>query len=141
MKDVLIEELWKIQKKEGFISEESVRILSKKTGIPASRIYGVLTFYSMFHTKKQGKYIIEICNSPSCYLNGSIPLIEFLEKELKIKSGDTTKDGMFSLHITSCLGLCNESPAMLINKKPYTRLTKKKIREILKKCRYSEKQD
>ncbi len=138
---MLIEELWKIQKKEGFISEESIRNLNRKTGIPVSRIYGVLTFYSMFHTKKQGKYIIEICNSPSCYLNGSVTLIEFLEKELKIKSGDTTQDGMFSLHITSCLGLCNESPAMLINKKPYTRLTKKKIREILKKCRYSEKQD
>lgn len=128
-------EIRKIQEKNKFISEKELKKLSKKTGIALTNLYGTATFYSMFHTQKQGKYKIEVCNSPSCYLNGSIDLIKFLIKKLKIKSGETTKDGKFSLHIVSCIGCCNEPPAMLINKIPYTNLTKKKIEEVLKKCK------
>ena len=135
MPDLLITELRKIQKKDGYISEKAIKRLNKKTGIPLSRIYGVATFYAKLHTTPQGKYVIEICNSPSCYLNGAINLIKFLEKKLGIKSGQTSKDGKFSLHISSCIGCCNEAPAMLINGKPYTKLTKTKVEEILKKCK------
>lgn len=132
---ILLNELRKIQKKKGYISEESIKKLNKKTGIPLSGIYGVATFYSKLYTKPQGRYVIEICNSPSCYLNGSLNLIKFLGKRLKIKSGETTKNKKFSMHICSCIGCCNESPAMLINGKIHTKLTKEKIDEILRKCR------
>ena len=135
MPDLLITELRKIQKRDGYISEKAIKQLNKKTGIPLSKIWAVATFYSKLHTKPQGKYIIEICNSLSCYINGSINLIKFLEKELKIKSDQTTKDKKFSLHISSCIGCCNEAPAMLINDQIYTNLTKEKIESILKKCR------
>ncbi len=135
MPDLLLAELRKIQKKQGYISESAIKKLNKKTGIPLSRIYGVATFYAKLHTKPQGKYVIEICNSPSCYLNGSLNLIKFLEKKLKIKSRQTTKNGKFSLHICSCIGCCNKAPAMLINGKPYTNLTKEKIETILRKCK------
>jgi NADH-quinone oxidoreductase subunit E len=135
MPEILLTELRKIQKKDGYISEEAIKKLNKKTGVPLSRIYGVATFYAMLHTRPQGKYVIEICNSPSCYLNGSLNLIKFLEKKLKIKSGQTTKDKKFSLHICSCIGCCDNPPAMLINKKLYTGLTKDKIDAILKKCK------
>ena len=130
---ILLNELRKIQKKHGYISEESIKKLNKKTDIPLSRIYGTATFYAMLHTKPQGKYVIEICNSPSCYLNGSLNIIKYIEKKLKIKSGQTTKDKKFSLHIGSCIGCCNKAPAMLLNKKPITNLTKEKIDQILKK--------
>jgi len=132
---ILLNELRKIQKKHGYISEKSLRELNKKTGIPLSKLYGTATFYAKLYTKPQGKYVIEICNSPSCYLNNSIDVIKYLEKKLKIKSGQTTKDKLFSLHICSCIGCCNEPPAMLINNKPYTNLTKEKIDIILKKCK------
>ena len=84
---------------------------------------------------KQGKYVIEICDSPSCYVNGSINIIKYLIKKLGIKSGGTTKDGKFSLHICSCIGCCDKAPAMKINKKVYGNLTKEKIDEILRKCK------
>ncbi|MBW2977801.1 NAD(P)H-dependent oxidoreductase subunit E [Candidatus Woesearchaeota archaeon] len=135
MSEPLLTTLRKIQKKDGHISEKAIREINKKTGIPLSVIYGTATFYAKLHTQKQGKYIIEICNSPSCYLNGSLNLIKFLVKKLKIKSGQTTKDKKFSLHICSCIGCCNEPPAMLINGKPYTNLTKEKIESILKKLK------
>ena len=135
MPEPLLTTLRKIQKKDGYISEKAIREINKKTGIPLSVIYGTATFYAKLHTQKQGKYIIEICNSPSCYLNGSLNLIKFLEKKLKIKSGETTKDKKFSLHICSCIGCCNEAPAMLINGKPYTNLSKEKIESILNKLK------
>ncbi|MCK5630795.1 MAG: NADH-quinone oxidoreductase subunit NuoE [Nanoarchaeota archaeon] len=134
-KKLLLPILTEVQDKYGYISESLVRQLSKKTKIPMAEIYGVATFYSFFSTKPQGKNIIHICNSPSCYLNGSLDLIKFLEKELGIKSGETTDDKRFSLHIGSCIGCCDKAPAMLVNGKLYSDLTEKKLREIIKKCR------
>lgn len=131
----LLTELRKIQKRKGFVSEESIKELSKKTKIPVSKIYSVATFYSKIHTKSTGKNIIEICDSPSCYLNGSLKLINYLEKKIGIKSGETTRDKKFSLFICSCIGCCDGAPAMLLNDKPYKNLTKKKIDEILRKCK------
>ena len=136
MTDLLLPLLRNIQKKKRYISEKDMKKLSKKTGIPIVKIYATATFYSMLHTKKQGKYIIEICDSPSCYVNGSIDLIKFIEKKLKIKSGETTKDGKFSLHICSCIGCCDQAPAMKVNKKVYGNLTKKMVEELLDKCKF-----
>ncbi len=135
MEDLLLPLLRRSQEKEGFVSEEAVKSISKKTGIPASRVYAAMTFYSMLHARKQGKYIIEICNSPSCYLNGSLDIIRFIEKKLGIKSGQTTKDGMFSLHICSCIGCCYKPPSMRINSRVYGNLTRKRVEEILDRCR------
>ncbi|MBD3313328.1 NADH-quinone oxidoreductase subunit E [Candidatus Woesearchaeota archaeon] len=135
MKELLLPLLKKSQKKEGCISEKAVKEISKKTGIPVSRVYGAATFYAMLHTSKQGRYVIEICNSPSCYLNGSLDMIKYLEKKLNIKSGQTTEDNRFSMHIGSCIGCCNMAPAMRINSKVYSKLTEKKIDDILKKCK------
>lgn len=131
----LLPKLEKEQEKNSWISEEALKRISKETGIPISRVYATATFYAHLHLEKQGKYVIEICNSPSCYLNGSIDMIKFIEKELKIKSGQTSKDGKFSLHIGSCIGCCDKAPAMMINKKVHGNLTKEKIKEILEKCK------
>lgn len=133
MRELLLPLIKKIQKKEGYVSEEAMKKLAVKTGIPIVKIYAAATFYAMIHTSKQGKYIIEICNSPSCYLNGSLDIIKYLEKKLGIKSGQTK--GKFSLHICSCIGCCDEAPAMKINDKVYGNLTKAKIDSILRKCK------
>ena len=133
--DLLLPRLKAIQEKEGYISEKSMKELSKELKIPISRIYGVATFYAMLHTKKQGKHIIEICNSPSCHVNGSNKLISYIEKELGVRLGNTTPDGNFSFYATSCIGCCDEAPAMLIDGKAYTNLDEKKVKEILEKCR------
>lgn len=123
------------QRKKGWISEKSLKKISKDTGIHISRVYAAASFYAHLHLEKQGKYIIEICNSPGCYLNGSLNIIKMIEKKLKIKSGETTKDGKFSLHISSCIGCCNMAPAMMINKEVYGNLTKNKIEKIINEIR------
>ena len=128
----LLGELRAIQDRKGYVSEKEMKKLSSKLKIPISKIYGAATFYAQIHVKPQGKKVIEICNSPSCYINGSMNIIKYLEKKLGIKSGQTTKDGKFSLHICSCIGCCDSAPAMKIGKKIYGKLTKKKIDEIIK---------
>jgi len=128
---LLLPMLQAIQAKFGYVSEANAHYLSRKTGIPFSKIYGVITFYEMLYTEPKGKYIIRICNSPSCYLNGSLKLIEFLESLLKIKSGETTKNKKVSLEIVSCLGCCDKAPAMIINGKVYGKLDEKKIKKII----------
>lgn len=136
MKDLLLKRLRDIQKDQGYISQDSMKRLSKELNLPISRIYATTTFYSQLKTTPQGKYVIEICNSPSCYLNGSLDIIKHIEKKLNIRSGQTTKDKIFSLHICSCIGCCDKAPAIKINSKVYGNLTKKKIDNILDKlCR------
>jgi NADH-quinone oxidoreductase subunit E len=105
--------------------------ISTERQIPISRIYGVVKFYTMFRTEPQGKYIIELCGSPTCVLNESREIEKFLEKELNIKIGETTKDKMFSVYKTSCIGCCDEPPAMLLNGKPITKLTLERVKKLL----------
>jgi len=116
--ELLLPILKKEQKKRGFVSEEAIKRISLKTKIPVSRIYGVLTFYEMFKTKPDK--VITVCNSPSCYLNGSFDLIQYLEKN------------KFKVKKISCIGCCDKAPAMLYQGKPYVNLTKEKLKEILK---------
>ncbi|MFA5108853.1 MAG: NAD(P)H-dependent oxidoreductase subunit E [Candidatus Micrarchaeia archaeon] len=137
-REILLNILHEAQNKHGYLSEDVLKELSVSHNIPISQLYSVATFYTMFRTKPQGKYVIHICGSPSCVLNNATTLANFLQKELKIKIGETTKDNLFSLYKTSCIGCCNEAPAMLINAQPYTKLTEKSIREILNNLKSSK---
>lgn len=127
--------LEEIQKEYGYLSESALKQLSKKLGMPLSKIYGVATFYFIFDTKKRGKNIIRVCNSPSCHINGSLNVLKFLEKQLKIGPGETTKNKKFSLELTSCIGCCDKPPAMMVNAKVYCDLTEEKIKKILSKIK------
>jgi NADH-quinone oxidoreductase subunit E len=129
--DILLNIFHKEQDKKGYISIEALKKISSKYNIPISRLYGVVKFYTMFRTEPQGKYILELCGSPTCVLNESRDIERFIEKELKIKIGETTKDKLFSVYKTSCIGCCNEPPAMLLNGKPITNITLPKIKKLL----------
>ena len=125
--------LEKIQKRYGCLPEKELKKLSIKLGMPLSEIFGVASFYAHLELKARGKNIIRVCNNPSCYVNGSMNIIHLIEKELKIKSGQTTKDKKFYLEIGSCIGCCDKPPAMMINDKVFDSLTKDKVKKILKK--------
>ena len=128
---ILLNILHEVQDREGYLSEKNLREISEKYDVPISKLYSVVTFYTMLKIQKQGKYIIELCGSPSCVLNKSREIEKFLEKELKIEIGETSEDKLFSVYKTSCIGCCDEAPAMLINGEPYTKLTVERVREIL----------
>jgi NADH-quinone oxidoreductase subunit E len=134
-KEILLNILNEVQDRNGYLSFSSLKKISEEQKIPLSKLYGVVKFYTMFKTEKQGKYVIELCGSPSCVLNKSRDIEKFLERELKIDIGSTTKDGLFSVYKVSCIGCCNEAPAMLVNGVPYTSLTVKRVRDLINNFR------
>jgi NADH:ubiquinone oxidoreductase subunit E len=134
-KRLLLQVLEETQKEYGYLPKPALKHISKKLNIPLSKVYGTATFYFLFEVKRRGKYLIRVCNSPPCYINGSLNILEFLKKELKIDVCETTKNKKFSLELTSCIGCCDEAPAMMINDKVYCNLTEEKIKKILKKLK------
>jgi len=132
---LLMNILHEAQEKHGYISEQMLKQISVEQNIPISRLYGVAKFYSMFHTEPQGRYVVEVCGSPSCVLNNGVQIEKFLEEEIGVKIGKTSEDGMFSLYKTSCIGCCDEAPAIRINGQPHTKMTAERVQVLLKKLR------
>lgn len=118
-------------KNDNFISEDEVKVVADELDISESRVYSIITFYSLFSTKPRGKYVIQVCNDVPCYVNNSLDIIRELEDHLKIKLGNTTSDGIFTLENTSCIGCCEMSPAIRIGEELYGNLTPEKISEII----------
>ena len=106
--------------------------------IAPADIFSTLTFYEMFTTKKEPKYTIKVCNSICCYLKNSNSLIEVIKEELGIDVGETTPDGLFTLKVVGCLGLCEKAPSMLINDKEYVNLDEEKVRKIIRELKEGE---
>jgi NADH-quinone oxidoreductase subunit E len=136
-KDNLIYILHEIQDNhpQHYISEEAVTEVSTYMGIPVNHIYGVLTFYTMYSTKPRGKNIIRLCESPPCYLKGSDNILRKLATELQVKPGETTADGLFTLELAACLGICGNAPVMMINQDVYGDLTDSRAVEIINKIK------
>lgn len=117
----------------GYIPEEAMDWLSKKLDIPASKLYGVATFYAMYRFQPGGKHLIKLCRSVSCMLMGANSLIDFLKDKYGLEEGSTSPDGRFSLMMTECIGGCDTAPAMLIDDDFYGNITLEKIEDILKR--------
>ena len=132
---ILLNILWKAQEEHGYLSEYVLKQISIEQDIPIAKLYGVAKFYTMLRTEPQGKIIIEFCGSPSCVLNNSQTVEEALKQEIGARTGETSKDNLFTLYKTSCIGCCDEAPAMLVNGKPYTKLTPERIKSIIAKLR------
>jgi NADH-quinone oxidoreductase subunit F len=110
---------------------EALQLVSRSFDLPYPYLYGVLSFYTMFATQPRGKYLIRLCESPPCHIMGAESLKEMLEQELGVHPGETTGDGLFTLELTACLGVCEISPAMQINEVVHGRLTADKVKQIL----------
>lgn len=127
--------LQKIQEDNGFVSEAAVIKLSKEMSIPSIRLFGVLSFYSQFKLKPPGKNHICVCRGTACHVKKSGEILKALEEQLKIKNGETSKDGLFSLEAVNCIGACAKAPALMINKKVYGEFDKIKAKNLVNKLR------
>lgn len=128
----LLPALYIIQDEFGWIPPEAVKQLAKVLDTTPNKIYGLLTFYTMFNTEPVGKYHIQVCRNVSCSLLGAKHIIDYLSKKLKIQPGETTKDKKFTLSLVECLGSCDTAPVMMINDKYFENLDKKTVDSILK---------
>ena len=120
-----------IQEEYGYIPLEVQEIVSAKTGISVAEIYGVVTFYSFFSLKPKGKYVIGCCLGTACYVKGAGQVIDKFSEVLKIKPGETTEDGLFTIDALRCIGACGIAPAVSINGKVYPKVQIKDIPGIV----------
>jgi NADH-quinone oxidoreductase E subunit len=130
-REAIMEMLTDVNRELGYIPEEAIRAVAAAVGVSNAEIYSVLSFYSFFSTEPRGRNIVRLCKTISCEMNGSKDILAALEKELGIKAGETTPDKRVTLETTSCIGLCDEGPAMLVNDTPHTRLTPEEARRIV----------
>jgi NADH:ubiquinone oxidoreductase subunit E len=132
-KDNLIQVMLELQSISGTNSlpHEWVAFVAEKLDMPISKVYSVITFYSMFGTVPRGKYLVEVCKSGPCHVTGAKNVLQLLEEKLAIKPGETTEDGMFTLIQSSCFGACDIAPAIKIGEKVYGNLTSEKLTEIV----------
>ena len=127
----LINILHEAKSMHGYLPEEMQRIIARKLGIPVSKVYGVVTFYSFFTMTPKGRHPISVCLGTACYVRGSEPLLEEIKRTLNIEVGQTTPDGKFSLDCLRCVGACGLAPVVTIGDKVYGRLQPKDIKTIL----------
>ena len=119
----------------GYLPEKVQNYIAKELDIPVSDIYGVATFYAQFNLEPKGQYIISVCMGTACNVKGSQQVLDKLEEVLEIPAGRTTKDGMFTLNATRCLGACGLAPVIMVNDDVYGRLTPDQIPDIIAKYR------
>ncbi len=131
--DNIITVLQEIQNEFGYIQEEIVSWFSKRSNIPASKYYGVITFYSQFHQNPRGKNIVTVCCGTVCHVKGASRVISKVRDDLKLKEDqNTTRDMLFTLERVNCVGACSIAPVVLINEKVLGKVTPSKMVKSLK---------
>jgi len=112
---ILVQTLQKIQEDKGYLPEDELRKLSRNLGIALSEIYSVASFYKMFHFKPRGKKVVRVCLGTACYVRGSKKVLNVLESEFNIRSGETADDLSMTLETVGCVGCCGLAPVATIN--------------------------
>jgi len=127
----LIPALKEAQDLYGYLPVEVQRRLAEGLNIPASHIYGVVTFYSFFTILPRGRHTIRLCLGTACYVKGSKEILENFQRAIGINVGETTADGRFSLEAVRCLGACGLAPVFLVGEDTHGNITPKDAVSIL----------
>ena len=131
----LIPLLQEVQKAEGFLSRETMMKVGTHLDLPASKVFGVATFYNQFRFAPVGTFHVQVCRGTACHVKGSKSVVDALRRTLKVEPGQTTKDGAFSLEVVACLGACGLAPVVAINGEFHGGVTSDKVQKLVAKCR------
>ncbi len=129
----LIALLQRAQGEYGYLPEPVVREISRLTGVPTSRIFGIITFYAQFSTVPSGRHKICVCHGTACHVAGASRITEALEQELDVADGGTSADLEFGLDSVACMGACSQSPVMRIDDETYGNLTPDQTRKVVRR--------
>ena len=133
--DQLIPLLQEAQEACGFLSRDAILAIAAHIDVPASRIYGVATFYNQFRFHPRGRVHIQVCRGTACHVKGSKLVLEALEKALKVREGETTPDGVFSYETLACIGACGLAPAIMVNGELRAKVVPESVPALLKEYR------
>jgi len=134
----LIPVLHEAQELYGYLPLSVQKKIAEGLNVSLAEVYGVVTFYAQFYLNPKGKYRINVCLGTACYVKGSGAIFDKLSEILKIKGGECTPDGLFSLDACRCVGACGLAPVIMINDDVYGRLTVDDIPGIIQKYRDME---
>lgn len=137
----LIPILQDLQDVDGYLSEESVVQVGKYINMPTSKIFGVATFYNQFRFSPLGKYHIQVCRGTACHVLGSATVLDEIEKNIGVPSGNTSRDGVFSLEVVACIGACGLAPVIAINGNFHAKVTGETIKGILDNYRNQQEDE
>ena len=134
-RELAVDVMFAIQDHYGYLTDEGVQETAGLLDMSALEVEQLATFYTFIYREPVGRYVIHICDSVVCWMDGYESVREYLCRKLNIQPGETTADGLFTLLTVCCIGYCDRSPAMLVNRKAYGNLTAEKIDGILAKLR------
>jgi len=134
-RESLLPLLQDIQEEYGYLNEEAILIVGQHIKLPASKVYGIATFYDQFRFVQKGKFHLKVCRGTSCHMHGSSAVLREVERILNIKEGQTSRDGQFSLEATSCIGACSSSPVLQVNNNFHTDISIDSIAKIVESYR------
>jgi len=137
-RDALIPLLQETQEVQGYLSREAVARIGRHLALPASKVYGVATFYNQFRFQPIGRYHFMVCRGTACHVKGSLKNLETAMKLLKLRPGQTSRDGMFSLEVVACMGSCALAPVVNVNGEFYAKVTPRTLARIIAECREKE---
>jgi NADH-quinone oxidoreductase subunit E len=132
-RELVVDVMFAIQEHYGYLTDEGVQETAGLLGMSALEVEQLATFYTFIFREPVGRYVIHVCDSVVCWMDGYDSVRDYLCQKLDIQPGQTTPDGLFTLLTVCCIGYCDRSPAMLINRKAYGNLTVEKIDSILAK--------
>ena len=130
-KGALIQVLHHAQGLFGYLPKEVQLHIAKKLDVPPAKVYGVVSFYSYFTTEQKGEYKISVCLGTVCFVKGADKILAEFEKQLGVKSGETTSDLMFSLEGLRCVGACGLAPVVVVNGKVYGQVNVDQVKDII----------
>lgn len=135
----LIEMLQDVQDEYNYLPQEVLADLAEQLDIPMSRIYHIATFYKAFSLRPRGKYVVNVCMGTACHVKGGPRVLEAVERDLRIKTEETTEDMQFSLDTVRCLGCCGLAAVMMVGKDIHGNVAPAKVSKILKEYRKMSK--
>ena len=134
-KGAVIPILQRTQDQYGYLPEEAMREISKRSGISISQLYGVATFYAQFNLEPRGRHIIQICDGTACHVKGAPKLVEAIEDEYNLKAGGSDPDFEYTLEIVYCLGSCGLAPIALVDGQVYGNTSANSLVEQVKEVK------
>ena len=134
-RELVVDIMFAIQDQSGYLSDEAVEEVAELLNMSPLEVEELATFYTFVYREPVGKYVIHVCDSVVCWMDGYESIRDYLCNKLGIEMGETTSDGLFTLLPVCCIGYCDRSPAILINKEVYGPLTPEKLDEILENLR------
>jgi NADH:ubiquinone oxidoreductase subunit E len=137
-KSALIAMLQDVQSEFSYLPQDVLLHISRRVGVPPSRAYSLATFYRAFSLKPKGRRPIAVCTGTACHVKNAVKILEKFERQLNIKTGQTTPDLNFGLDEVRCLGCCGLAPVVTVGPELYGKVTLPKVDQIIKQ--YSVKE-